>query len=193
MRFGIRIVVLLAVLLTTVVFAGAPGQMAEKQESMEATKLPWPVMWEPEFSQWNPKSRAQVVKIVSDLQKLIESIPIKVPLAQGTIPQIAAIYGGNGIFTGHDGVTYRGEREIALYLKSLIAGHKVSDFGIKIKFVYAKEFTDVLNDPHGLPDDVIHSVYFILSSSFMLDGRIVDPPGSTNCPHIRVCDCIRNK
>lgn len=146
------------------------------------------IMWEPDVSHWSPVSRTQVMNIIAGLQKRIDAIPSKVPVTPAIVGQIAAIYGANGNFTGADGWTYKGSEEIAAYLnRILIPGH-LADFRIEIKFVYAKEFTERLNKGKE-PQDVVHSLYFVFSNTFMLNGRMVDPTGSTNCPHIRVCEC----
>jgi hypothetical protein len=119
----------------------------------------------------------------------INKIPPRVPLTPGLIAEVTALYGPNGILTGHDGLTYRGDREISMYFHQLICCHKVEDLKIEIKFVYAKEFTERAKNPNGSPEDIIHSLYFILSCSYRLDGQFVDPPSSTDCPHSRMCEC----
>jgi hypothetical protein len=126
---------------------------------------------------------------VGDMMKSINAASSKGPLTHDMVPAIAAIYGDNGNFTGHDGLTYKGKSEISLYFYKLLAAkHTIADFHIQIKVVYAKEFTERLHKG-TLDTDVIHSFYFILASSFKLDNKQVDPPGSTNCRHARVCDC----
>lgn len=138
---------------------------------------------------WN--ARAYIKQITGEMLKPIAKLQSGNPLTKDDIPLIAAVYGANGNFTGHDGLTYRGEREIAMYLDHLISCHKVTAFSIQIKVICAKEFTEraKLKD---IPDDaVLHSFYFILASSFKLDGVPVDPLGSTNCSHIKVCDCSK--
>jgi hypothetical protein len=194
MRTGIRFLAVLAVLLLTIGFTGTGSPAPEGQAGASLqSETPLPKMWDPEVSKWSRKSQDQVEDIIKKLQKEIDLFLPAPSLDKKTIRKIAEIYGDNGIFIGHDGLTYRGRREIELYLNTLNAEHKVSNFGIQIKFVYATEFSEAFNNPNGSDEDVVHRVHFILSSSFALDGSHADPPGSTECPHIRVCDCNRSK
>jgi hypothetical protein len=163
------------------------------QPRAEAMKGPM-ILWEPEdLKAWSEPGVAQVQHIVQQLQEDIDKIPPAGPLTKDMIARIAAIYGANGIMTGHDGETYRGSREIAMYLSYLTLCRKVTDFRIQIKLVYAKEFTAVAKNLRGSDDDIIHSLYFILSTSYKIDGVPVDPLSSTECPHVRICECDRSR
>jgi hypothetical protein len=189
MKVRIRIFGVALAFLGLLFFAGQ-GSMSQ---TARPVKPPLPtIMWEPDVSHWSPASRTQVMNIIAGLQQRIDAIPSKVPVTPAIVGQIAATYGANGNFTGADGWTYKGSEEIAAYLnKVLIPGH-LADFRIEIKFVYAKEFTERLNKGKEA-QDVVHSLYFVFSNAFMLNARIVDPPGSTNCPHIRICECDRSR
>ncbi len=151
-------------------------------ESGEWTKSEWFV---------NHK-RVKVTDYLNDLTSRmlgpIDRIDSHVPLTSASVPLIAAVYGANGNFTGHDGLTYKGTCEISLYLYRLINRYKVTDFSIQIKVIYAKKYKKGLKSERS-PNDVLHSFYFILESSFKLDGNPIDPIGSTNCPHVGMCEC----
>jgi|GEM_PF-5963332 len=167
--------------------------LACKTQSRTAEEAAPKIMWEPEnLKDWSVNGKAQVEKTIFDLQNEIARLPANGPITAEMIPQIAAIYGANGIMTGYDGKTYRGDREISKYFGQLVACRTVEDLQIRIKFVYAEEFTRAkMKD--GRDDDVIHSLYYILLCSYRVDVRVVDPLSSTSCGHIRVCDCDRSK
>lgn len=154
------------------------------------------VMWEPDVSRWSQPSRDQVLMTIERLQQAIDRIPPRGPLTPAIIRQIVDVYGANGNLTGHDGLTYKGDQaaknKIPDYLRANMGA--ISDFSIEIKAVYAKEFTSAFKNVKNPNDnDVVHSLYFIFSNSFLLNGHLVDPPGSTNCPHIRICECDRSR
>jgi hypothetical protein len=155
-------------------------------------KLPV-ILWEPDESAWSQPSKAQVLTIIDRMQKIIDKIQSKGPFDKATIGDIVLAYGANGIMSGAEGWTLRGNRQIATYFSNLLRNSKVSDFKIEIKFVYAKEFTERFNDTKTPADAVVHSVYFVFSNSYSLDGRPVYSGGSTNCPHIKGCDCSNGK
>jgi hypothetical protein len=142
---------------------------------------------------WSANGLTQIHGIIEKLQTAIDKIPPTGPLTSGMVTDIVNIYGANGIMTGHDGATYRGTREISMYLRQLALCSRITDFRIEIRVVYAKEFTDLAKLTKGSDNDVIHSVYFILNTSYKINGVPVDPPSSTSCPHIRVCECDRSK
>jgi hypothetical protein len=155
------------------------------------------ILWEPALTEgvkaggvgWSPGGKDQVMDIIKKMQDKLDQIPASGPLTEKAIGEIASVYGTNGILTGYDGTTYRGEREIAMYFRLLSLTQSVTDVRIEIKLVYAKEFVQVANNMKGSPDDVIHSLYFVLATSYKIDGVPVDPPSSTECPHIRKCEC----
>jgi len=154
------------------------------------------IMWEPDVSRWSPPSRDQVLMTIDNLQKAIDKVNVGGNLTPAIIDDILIVYGANGNLTGHNGLTYKGDPHAKLTIGDYLHANMgaISNFRIEIKAVYAKEFTAVLRnsqDPKG--EDVVHSLYFILSNSFLLNGHPVDPTGSTNCPHIRMCDCDRSK
>jgi hypothetical protein len=169
-------------------FFSSEGSVSQVAQTPNLTKPV--IMWEPD----NPiqKSKGQLLGIIENLQKQIDAIPSKGPLSPPMISQIAELYGQNGNFTAHDGWTLRGNREIRLYFSRLLDCHKVTDFRIEIKFVYAKEFTDTVKKLTGTLEDISHSVYFILCNSFVLDGQLVRVPGSLSCAHQYPCPCKPN-
>jgi hypothetical protein len=154
------------------------------------------VVFDPPESRWvefkpDWNARLYINRLIGDMLKPIAHLQSGNPLTPDAIPLIAAVYGANGNFTGHDGRTYKGICEISLYFYRLIGQYHVTDFSIQVKAVYAKEFTERAK-MKDIPDDVVlHSFYFILASSFKLDGKPVDPLGSTNCCHIKICECSK--
>jgi hypothetical protein len=186
--FGVSLAVLFLVLMI-----GKAGTAPAEQDPLpnlgkDVSSLPGPVyVLEP--TNFSNTGLSYLKTRVGEMKKMIDTACSKGTLTPDMVPAIAAVYGANGNFTGHDGLTYKGKCEISLYFYKLLAGnHKITDFHIQIKVIYAKEFTERMNTEKG-DTDVIHSFYFILASSFKLDGKQVDPPGSTNCRHARVCDC----
>ena len=165
------------------------------------------VVFDPPESKWiefkpDWKARTYINEIIDEMLRPLAALQSGKPLTPDEIPLIAAIYGANGNFTGHDGLTYKGICEISMYFYRLITTHhQVTNFSIQVKAVYAKEFTERAKmakefiergNMKDIPDDlVLHSFYFILASSFKLDGKPVDPLGSTNCCHIKVCECSK--
>lgn len=149
------------------------------------------IMWDPDERSWDPVSKQQLLTIVKGLQTQLDAIPSG-SLTPAVISQIADVYGDNGNLTGYDGWTLRGKREISLYFMRLLDCHKTTDFKMEIKFVYVKEFTNTFKTAKGSPQAIVHSVYLVLSNSFMLDGQQVKVPGSTNCPHQADCTCKHN-
>jgi len=145
------------------------------------------ILYEPDVKDWIPDSKVQLKSIITQMQTMMDAIPSQGPLSAGIIGQIGDIYGQNGNLTGHDGWTLRGKREIVLYLSSLLACHKVSDFRMEIKSIYAKEFTDTFKNLKRNPGDVAHSVYFILCNSYVLDGQLIKVPGSITRRHQADC------
>lgn len=152
------------------------------------------IMWEPsDPNAWSVGGQGQVLSIIQQMEARIRKIPLTGLVTDGMIAQVAAIYGDNGTMTGDDGTTYRGAREIAMYFRALSLCRKLADLRIEIKFVYAKEFTDRARDAGGKPEDIIHSLYFILSCSYRVNGQLVDPPSATLCAHSRTCECGTGK
>jgi hypothetical protein len=147
------------------------------------------IMWEPDESMWIPKSQAQVHMIIERLQQQVSALSPKGSLTPELISRVSDLYGQDGIFTGHDGWTLRGNREIRLYFTQLLLCHKVSDFRIEIKFVFAKEFTDTVKKETGTLDDISHSLYFILLNSYVLDGKLIRLPALLSCTHQYPCPC----
>lgn len=163
---------------------GSAGQTAPAPNATGAL-----IMWDPGEGSWIQNSRVQLLDIIKKLQQQIDAIPSKGPLTPAMISQIADVYGDNGNLTEHDGWTLRGKREISLYFARLLDCHRVTDLKIEIKFVYAKEFTDTFKNPKK-PEDIVHSVYFVLCISYMLDGQSVSVPGSANRAHQGSCASI---
>ena len=158
----------------------------------QLTKDPRPqiqIFWEPAESAWRQPSKDQAFFTINSLMQKISAIPANTPLTPAMVKQITAIYGPDGNLTGYDGSTYQGSKEIALYLEQLLCCHQVSNLKIEIKLVYVKEFTDRLYSPRVQPTDIVHTLYYILSNSYMMDGHRVVPPGSTICAHQTGCSC----
>jgi hypothetical protein len=188
--FGIAVFVLAGALLS-----GPSVKAQESPVELGADRLV--VIYDPPLAtkgtlEWEESGVRYVRDYLKDLGARLGKLVIPGPLTHDMVPEIVAIYGDNGNFTGHDGVTYRGVREISVYLNSLLDCHKITDFRIEPKVVYAKQIPPHLRIDKG-DFTVIHSIYFIFSCTFLVDGRLIDPLGSTDCTHVKMCECPKGK
>lgn len=190
MKTWIRVLGIASVLLAFVSLTGQEPTPGQRMTQLGADRL-IVIIDPPDVKDW--EGGIQYVKeYVGDLQARLGKLVLPGPLTHEMVPHIVAVYGDNGNFTGHDGVTYRGVREISVYLNTLISCHKITNFKIELKVVYAKQIPPALRIDRG-NDTVVHNIYFIYSCSFLLDGHLIDPLGSTNCSHVKVCECDRSK
>jgi len=187
MRMAAVVLVILVMAVPSVRATAGPPQ----KEGGEPLPM---IMWEPANpNAWTVNGRAQVLGIIERMQALIRKIPLVGLVTSDVIGQVAALYGDNGILTSIDGTTLRGAREIAMYFRQLALCQRVADIRIEIKFVYAMEYTARARDAGGRPEDIVHSLYFILSCSFLVDRQPVMLASSTSCPHSRLCECNYGK
>jgi hypothetical protein len=190
MKTCLRVLGMASLLVAFVSLTGQEGKTTQSVTQLGADKLVV-IIDPPDVKNWEGGIQ-YVNDYVGDLQARLGKLVLPGPLTHAMVPYIVAVYGDNGNFTGHDGVTYRGVREISVYLDTLIGCHKITNFKIELKVVYAKQIPPALRIDRG-DDTVLHNIYFIYSCSFLLDGRLIDPLGSTNCTHVKVCECDRGK
>ncbi len=187
---GIALVALAGALM-----AGQVGRAQEPPIELGADRVV--VIYDPPLATkgelaWEESGVNYVRGYEKELRVRLAKLVLPGPLTHGMLRDIVAVYGDNGSFTGHDGVTYRGVREIAVYFTSLLDRHKITEFRIEPKVVYAKQIPPHMRVDKG-DETVIHSIYLILSCTFRLDGRLIDPLGSTSCSHVKLCECDRSR
>jgi len=149
------------------------------------------IVWEP--GEWSEASKGQVLKIISDVQEELANINklgTSQELPDVAIDKIKDLHGKNGFFTAHDGKVHGGAENIKAHLNDNKS--HIKKFQIQLKVVCAKEFTDRFNNPATQPEEVVHSLIFIFSSTYEYDGKTVDPLSTATCPHVKLCEC-RNK
>lgn len=158
----------------------ATGLDAEKEKGLI-------VIYEPE--DFSPGGLEDVAKFISDTQKELSSFSRK-KLNERDIAQIGKFYGPQGVLTTHLGDNLIGGTAISIYLNNY--RDAITDLEFKLEFIYAKEFTHILNLPleKQKTDDVVHVAYLIISVSFNLNGVPIDPPSGTNKKHIRLCEWV---
>ena len=148
------------------------------------------VIYEPE--DFSPGGLEAVARLISDVQKELSSFSRK-KLNERDIAQIGEFYGAQGVLTAHDGFNIIGGKDIYCYFES----HRddITNLKFKLECVYAKELTHILNlklkdkrDEEKWNKDIVHVAYLIISVSFDLNGKRIDPGSGTNRKHIRVCD-----
>jgi hypothetical protein len=163
------------------------------QEDKDRTKEPVMIFEPANRKEWSDKFGGieAVYRIIRDVQVQCDAVSGRNPLNPKTINMIVDIYGDNGNLTGHDGHTYQGRREISRYLYRLLrGGHQITDFNMSVSALYAKEMTHMIEMLKEKQDDsdFVHVIYFVFSGSFKLDGKLIDPPGSSTYGHSRICD-----
>jgi hypothetical protein len=171
------------------VFLGMLGCAKIDMQSLSADQITTGqpvIIWEPAYSKWSEISRNQVKSIIAQTLSEMDAIPPTSTLDDPILEKILKLHGVNGIFTGHDGKTYRGRGEIGGHLRQF--QKNIKNLRGDLKAVYAKEFTDVLNSSKPSPEDIVHSVHLIFSWAYILNDKAVDPPSSTTFRHTRVCD-----
>jgi hypothetical protein len=156
----------------------APGLDPEGAKSLT-------VIYEPE--EFSPGGHKAVSKLISDTQKKLRQMS-RNKLNERDITEIKDFYGSQGVLTTHKGDNVLGGTAIAIYLNNY--RDAVTNLEFKLEVVYVKEFTDILNKPEKkqTKDDKIHVAYLIVSVSFDLNGKPVDPPSGSNWYHIRECE-----
>ncbi len=182
----------LCVLLALIVSVPSPGSAGQTLQAVPSE--PAQIMWEPDESAWSQASKDQVMKIIGDLQAEIAEINrlgAMGQLSDKAVEGIAKLHGKNGTFVAPNGKIHLGNKNIKKLFHSGRA--RIKNFQIRLRFVYAKEFTEVFNKKNGLPQDAVHSLIFVFSSSYMYDDKQVDPPSTAECTHVRLCECDRGR
>ena len=194
MKSKILPVALLVIFLFVILVIGRPlifpnqeakGLNPEKEKGLT-------VIYEPdEFSEAGLK---EVGKFISDKQKELSSLSTKT-IKDRNAEKIGEFYGDGSALTTHEGKSVKGKQAIIKYFKD--HSSNITNLEFKLEFVYAKEFTHILNlkDKRSKEErdrDIIHVVYLIISSSFDFNGERIDPPSGSNWRHIRECEWVED-
>ncbi len=157
------------------------------------------IQWMPEnLSEWSENGEQQVRNIIEKVEGRVAAINGIATMDADQIAKIEELFGNNGKLNTHDGKTKRTGRKIAQHFeKELQDGTVITDFQVRIEYILAYELTHMVIKEPKLDEDIIHSVYFIFSSSYTRDdgrGKIkIDPPGSTSYIHTRLCSDDNNE
>lgn len=146
------------------------------------------VIYKPDPKDWSEAGLTRVSEWISNKQNEFSSLTRKTLDERRDPDLIGLAYEDGGFLTTHDGTSRKGKHAISKYFKN--HSRNITNLEFKLEFVYVKEFTHNLNLPpeKQKKDDVFHVVYFIISVSFDLNGKPIDPPSGSNWRHIRMCD-----
>lgn len=142
------------------------------------------VILEPD--EFSTEGKKAVMRLMDDVNKELDSF--EKPLTREKAKRIGEFYREQGVLSTHTGETLQGVNAISAYFDELRVKANVKYVKFRLKCLYVKELTHILNQPKKNPEDVVHVAYLIISYSFDLNGERIDPGSGTNRRHVRECD-----